>query len=260
MKFVDLEKKLQNLADLNYAEAWDNSGVQVIKKDSEIKKVLIALDCTSEVIDEAISFGADLILTHHPLIFSPLKKITSDDYLTGRIYKLIENGIGLYSMHTNFDVCCMRNLLDERVGIRDIEPLEKSEIDSNEGIGSVGNLEREITLKELSQKVMEKFELSSVKFFGDEGTLVRRVGVLGGSGKSEIDLAVKNGCDVYITGDIDHHSGIDAVEKGICVIDAGHYGLEHVFTEYMYDFFKENLKEIEVRVESKKEPFSVYTK
>jgi putative NIF3 family GTP cyclohydrolase 1 type 2 len=125
------------------------------------------------------------------------------------------------------------------------------------GIGSVGELKEEMSLKDLANLVIEKFDISSVKLFGNEDSKIKRVGILGGSGKSEIDLAVSKDCDVYITGDIDHHSGIDAIEKGISIIDAGHYGLEHVFTKFMYDYFRENLPLIEVQMEKHKEPFTV---
>jgi putative NIF3 family GTP cyclohydrolase 1 type 2 len=107
-------------------------------------------------------------------------------------------------------------------------------------------------------RILERFGISNVKLFGNPDTKVRKVGVLGGSGKSEIDLAVAAGCDVYISGDIDHHSGIDALEKGIAVIDAGHYGLEHVFSEYMREYLESKFKDIEISLEIKHEPYLVY--
>jgi dinuclear metal center YbgI/SA1388 family protein len=258
MKMRELERELMTLADLKYAEDWDNSGLQCGNRDKEIRKVFIALDATNEVIDQAIEFGADLLLTHHPLIFSPLSSIDSEDYIGKRIYRLIQNDIVLYAMHTNFDVCCMREALDSRIGLEDVRPLEVLPGYSDMGIGSVGTLDTEMTLQSLMDRILERFGISNVKLFGNPDTKVRKVGVLGGSGKSEIDLAVAAGCDVYISGDIDHHSGIDALEKGIAVIDAGHYGLEHVFSEYMREYLESKFKDIEISLEIKHEPYLVY--
>ncbi|MCR4781580.1 MAG: Nif3-like dinuclear metal center hexameric protein [Lachnospiraceae bacterium] len=260
MKFRELEEELMKVADLKYAEDWDNSGLQCGNRDKEIKRVFLALDCTDDVIDQAISFNADLILTHHPLIFSPLKSIDSEDYIGKRIYKLIANDIVLYAMHTNFDVCAMRDELDRRVEIVDTKPLLDLPGFPGMGIGSAGNLKNEMTLAELNERIIDRFNISNLKFFGEEDRKVSRVGILGGSGKSEIDLAVKMGCDVYISGDIDHHSGIDALEKGIAVIDAGHFGLEHVFSEYMEKYLNENLGCLLVKRERWHEPFSVIKK
>jgi dinuclear metal center YbgI/SA1388 family protein len=258
MKMRELERELMTLADLKYAEDWDNSGLQCGNRDKEIRKVFIALDATNEVIDQAIEFGADLLLTHHPLIFSPLSSIDSEDYIGKRIYRLIQNDIVLYAMHTNFDVCCMREALDSRIGLEDVRPLEVLPGYSDMGIGSVGTLETEMSLQSLMDRILERFGISNVKLFGNPDTKVRKAGVLGGSGKSEIDLAVAAGCDVYISGDIDHHSGIDALEKGIAVIDAGHYGLEHVFSEYMREYIESKFKDIEISLEIKHEPYLVY--
>ena len=258
MKMRELERELMTLADLKYAEDWDNSGLQCGNRDKEIRKVFIALDATNEVIDQAIEFGADLLLTHHPLIFSPLSSIDSEDYIGKRIYRLIQNDIVLYAMHTNFDVCCMREALDSRIGLEDVRPLEVLPGYSDMGIGSVGTLDTEMSLQSLMDRILERFGISNVKLFGNPDTKVRKVGVLGGSGKSEIDLAVAAGCDVYISGDIDHHSGIDALEKGIAVIDAGHYGLEHVFSEYMREYLESKFKDIEISLEIKHEPYLVY--
>ena len=258
MKMRELERELMTLADLKYAEDWDNSGLQCGNRDKEIQRVFIALDATNEVIDQAIEFGADLLLTHHPLIFSPLSSIDSEDYIGKRIYRLIQNDIVLYAMHTNFDVCCMREALDSRIGLEDVRPLELLPGYTDRGIGSVGTLETEMSLQSLMDRILERFGISNVKLFGNPDTRVRKVGVLGGSGKSEIDLAVEAGCDVYISGDIDHHSGIDALEKGISVIDAGHYGLEHVFSEYMREYIESKFKDIEISLEIKHEPYLVY--
>lgn len=258
MKMRELERELMALADLKYAEDWDNSGLQCGRLDKDIHRVFIALDATNDVIDQAIEAKSDLILTHHPLIFNPVSKIDADDYLGKRLYRIIQNDIVLYATHTNFDVCCMREALDERIGLKDVEPLELLPGYKDTGIGSVGYLEKEMTVSELMDRILERFEISNVKVFGDTDRKVRKVGVLGGSGKSEIDLAVDRGCDVYISGDIDHHSGIDAVEKGISVIDAGHYGLEHVFCEYMKEYLESKFKDIEILLEIKHEPYVVY--
>lgn len=250
---------LGELAPFEYAEKWDNVGLLAGRMDKEIGKIYIALDATEEVIDNAVEHGADMLLTHHPLIFSPMKRIVDDDFIGRRVLKLIGNDISYVAMHTNFDIMGMADAAADDLPMKNCEVLEtvfEDEYDQA-GFGRIGDLQREMTVQELADIVKEVFRIPHVKVFGASDTIVSRVAIMPGSGKSAIDDAIKGGAQAYITGDIDHHSGLDAIERGLCIIDAGHYGIEKLFIAYMEEYIHRKLKGIEVEVEPICEPFRI---
>ena len=240
---------------LNYALSWDNVGLLVGRDDKEVKKIYIALDATDEVIDEAVKNGADMLITHHPMIFSPIKKIHNLDFVGGRILKLIQNDISYYAMHTNFDVKGMAQLNQECLGLTDCEVLEETA--PGEGIGRVGALEGTMDLKQFAGKVRNDFEIPDVRMYGDPAAIIHRVAVSSGSGKSMIRGAIEKGADVIVTGDVDYHSAIDAVAQGIAVIDAGHYGTEYGFIAYMRQELETMFPELAVGAARVHHPYRV---
>ena len=130
-------------------------------------------------------------------------------------------------------------------------------LDDEDRIGSIAELRKAVRLDDYAKFVRDAFGLEGVRVFGDGTTSIRRVAVCGGSGKSEIETAIRKGADLLVTGDIDHHSGLDALEQGLCIIDAGHYGLEHVFMDYMRAYLKENAPGIASEMEPMKEAFRI---
>lgn len=236
---------------------WDNVGLLVGRTEKEVKKIYVALDVTEEVIDAAIETGADMLVTHHPLIFSPLKKITDEHFIGSRVVKLLQHDISYYAMHTNYDVLGMAGLSGNILGLRDVEVLDETDLENSEGIGRVGSLAEEMTLKECCEFVKKAFHLSTVKLFGEQEKKVTRAAISPGSGKSVIRVALQKGAEVLITGDIGHHEGIDAVAQGLAIIDAGHYGLEYIFIEDMAVFLKENVKDVVVEKAEIVHPFQV---
>ena len=245
---------------LNYALSWDNVGLLVGRDDKEVKKIYIALDATDKVIDEAVKNGADMLITHHPMIFSPIKKIHNLDFVGGRILKLIQNDISYYAMHTNYDVLGMAELSGKIMDLQNGEVLDVTYTDEEgnpEGIGRIGNLEKDMTLEECCVYVKHRLELGSLKVFGDMQKKVHRLAISPGSGKSSIAVALEKGADVLVTGDIGHHDGIDAVEQGLAVIDAGHYGTEYIFIEDMKQFFEKKLPVLDVLTDPIEHPFQI---
>lgn len=246
---------------LGKAEEWDNPGLQVGRRNKEIKKVLIALDATDEVIEEAKQWKADLLLTHHPLMISGVKKVNTDSMTGKKIIELIQNDICHYAMHTNYDVCEMAEVAGKMMKLQKTEVLEVTGINEKtgepEGFGRVGELVRPVTLEEYAKIVKTVFKLDSVKIFGNLDQIIERAAILPGSGKSMISEALKKRVQVYVTGDIGHHDGIDAVDQGLAIIDAGHYGIEHIFMEQMEKFFQKNVKNLEVKGVEHKNPFQV---
>ncbi len=248
MTVQEIIDKLDSRSPIGSALDWDNVGLLVGDSAKEVKSIYIALDATDEAISHAIDKGADMLLTHHPLIFSGMKRITADDFIGRRVMSLIQNDIAYVAFHTNFDVFGMGDIAADALGIRNTEPLDETEED--EGIGRIGDIGKAVTLRKLAEETKKAFDISYVNVYGDLSSDVCRIAISPGSGKSEIDVAVEKGADVLITGDIGHHDGIDAVAKGIFVIDAGHYGIEHIFIDDMAEYLSElgiNIYKEEIR-------------
>ncbi len=244
MQCRELLEKLEELAPAKYACEWDNSGFLAGRGEKEIRKVMVALDATDEVVEEAVHWKADLLLTHHPLIFKALKKVNDEDFVSRRILKLIRADICYVAMHTNFDTApgCMADLAAERLGITEGRPLEiTGEKDGVFiGIGKVGQLNQAVTVEQLARQVKEQFDLEFVTVYGLDQVkgLISRVAVSPGAGGSMLNLGIASGAKAMVTGDIGHHGGIDAAAQGMAVIDAGHYGLEHIFMPFMKEYLE----------------------
>ncbi len=247
MKCCDIINSLEERIPIQKAYPWDNVGLLAGRDDKEVKRVLIALDATDEVVELAIDEGVDLLITHHPLIFSPLKKVNNQDFISRRILKLVQHDISYYVLHTNYDIVRMADLASQRLGLINEAPMEVTDLVTSEGLGKVGEFPREITLEQAVEQLKKGFFLPEVKVYGDLGKKVKKVAILPGSGKGEVSLAIKHGADVYITGDIGYHDGMDATLQGLAVLDAGHYGLEHIFIGDMEKLMQELADDLIVR-------------
>lgn len=259
MKCYEIIEKLESLSPEAFAEEWDNIGLLAGRRDKEVEMIYIALDATDDVIEEAVRLGADMLLTHHPLIFKKLSRINTDDFIGRRVYQLIRNDISYYAMHTNFDIMGMADAAADELSLREREVLNVTFEDdiSKEGCGRVGKLKECMSVSDLAELVKTRFHVPNVRVYGDLGDIVEVAAVMPGSGGSYIKDALNMGADVMITGDIDHHEGIDAVAQGIAVIDAGHYGIEKLFIPYMEEFIKRELPELTIYKAEFKEPFVV---
>ncbi len=246
MTVKDIIDKLEKQSPPDAAMEWDNVGLLVGDERKVVKKIYIALDATDEVVAKAIEAKADMLITHHPLIFSGMRRVAQDDFVGRRVIALVKNDIAYYALHTNFDVYGMGALAQETLGLDDALPLDI--LHGEEGIGRIGNLAVPIKLKKLASEVKKKFSIDAVRVYGDIDSKVQKIAISPGSGKSEIDNAVEQGADVLITGDIGHHDGIDCVARGMAIIDAGHYGLEHLFIDYIAYYLGEECKNNKVKI------------
>ena len=253
----DIIKVIEATYPKHAALEWDNVGLLVGRMDKDVKTIYVALDATNEVIDEAIALSADMLITHHPLLFSPLKQITDECFIGGRVVKLLQHDISYYAMHTNYDVLGMAALSGEILGLSDMDVLEVTDSEQMEGIGRVGMLAKQLSLRECCELIKEKFELDGVKAFGDLDKKVKRVAISPGSGKHMTEFAMAKGADVFVTAEIDHHEGIDAVAQGMAIIDAGHYGLEHIFIEDVSEYLREKIQGVDIVTAPKKHPFQL---
>ena len=245
MKARDIVDILEGLCPMEKACAWDNPGMHIGHWDKEVSTVLITVDCDDKTVQYAIENKVDMIIAHHPLLFSGIKQINDSSFMGKRVLELIENGINCYCMHTNFDIVGgMAEEAAERIGLKNCVPLEA--VTETTGIGKVGDLDCEITVSNMCDVVKKAFGLEKVVLYGDSKALVSRVAISPGSGKDMIKFAMEKGADILITGDITYHYGIDAVAEGLWIIDAGHYGIEHIFIELVQKYMCEKCSEIAI--------------
>lgn len=251
----DIINVIENTYPKQAALEWDNVGLLVGRTEKEVEKIYVALDATDEVIDAAIASGADMLVTHHPLIFTPMKKITDEHFIGNRVVKLLQHDISYYAMHTNYDVLGMAELSGKMLGLQEGDVFEVTDSENHIGVGRIGKLKKTMTLGECCEWVKTAFALPSVRVFGDINKKIACAAISPGSGKHMSEIAIEKGADVLITGDIDHHEGIDAVSRGLAIIDAGHYGLEYIFIEDMVKYLKQHLENVAVEQAEIIQPF-----
>lgn len=256
MKCSEVISKLEELSPPSYAVEWDNVGLLVGRREKEVRKIYIALDATDETIQNAVELHADMLLTHHPLIFSAMKKINSDQFIGRRVLRLARHDIAYYAMHTNFDIMGMADAAADEIGLRKRNVLDTTFEDeiSREGFGRVGKLPQIMSLAECAVYIKKCFHIEHVKVIGDLDAEIETAAICPGSGKSMIKKAIEAGADVFITGDIDYHDGMDAVAQGLQVIDAGHYEIEKIFVPYMKEFLKREFSDLAVFTQDVRTP------
>lgn len=259
MKTSEFIKALEQLAPPEYAEGWDNVGLLTGSPKRDVHKVYIALDADGSAVERAVRERCDMLVTHHPLLFSAIKSIREDDFIGRRLLMMIENRMNYYAMHTNFDVAVMADLAAEYLKLGHVVPLSVIRETSAglKGIGCVGEPEKETTLADLAACVKQIFDLPQVRYYGDPEGIISRIAMCPGSGKGMDTDALDAGAQVLITGDVDHHYGLDCVEKGLWIIDAGHHGLEHIFVDYMSRWLSAEFPELEIVTDRNASPFHV---
>ncbi len=245
-KVKDVVSVIEDFAPLSIQESWDNSGLCIGSPDSPAHSVLIGLDCTPELVDEAIEVGADMIVTHHPLIFSGLKRISPEDQVGLAVMKAVSAGIAVYAAHTTADkvIAGVSGAMARRLGLRDIEILD-SEGDGT-GLGTVGNLPCPMTAEEAIRYVKEKFSLKAVRTSRPVDVPVKRVAMCGGSGSSLIGKAVSSGAQLYLCGDVSYHHFF--TPKDFMIMDIGHYESEIEIVAILFSLLKKNFPTFAVRI------------
>lgn len=244
MKKSDLINEFENLIPLDLAEPWDNSGIQIINNDGEVNRVLIALEISDEIIDEAIEMKADLIITHHPLIFNKISSLNYSNSTSSKVIKLVKNNIDVYSCHTNFDKIEIGNnfYLGSLIGLTSMEKCKLN----GEGYLVKGQLSQEIIYDDVIDLVSEKLNYDKSKFSGT-GRLdkkIKQVCICTGAGGEFVDVAISEECDLFITGDLKYHQAQLARETDMCVLDCGHYATERPFIWNMYEILSKKFPSI----------------
>lgn len=254
---ADLRRVTNELWPLETAEEWDQVGLVTGSDGSPVRKVLLAVDAVTATIDEAIEWGADALVTHHPLLLRGIHTVAEDTAKGALIAKLIRGNCALIAAHTNADQPAggVSDVIAERLGLRAAEPIVSRAEDATSGIGRVGMLEHPMTLREFATLVSREMPstVSGVRVAGDPDRVVERIALLGGAGDSLLDHPVVRGADVYLTSDLRHHPAQESLELstvlgGPALIDVAHWASESLWLDGAARRLTELLPGIECRV------------
>lgn len=228
----DLIQRFEMFANPALAESWDHVGLQLGNPERPVKRVMTALDCRPEVVQEAIEKNVDFIFNHHPAMFHAVKTLDVRDPQIAMYQTLLEHGITVYAAHTNLDNANggMNDWLATQLELTNVEPLQITGIDPisgrDYGMGRLGDLLQPMSPAAFGQWCLEKFQLNGARLIvnpADQKQLIKRVAILGGSGQDFWQLAKKCGADAYVTGDVSYHFAHDMIASHLTVVDAGHH-------------------------------------
>ncbi|OFY42674.1 MAG: Nif3-like dinuclear metal center hexameric protein [Bacteroidetes bacterium GWF2_40_14] len=250
MKAIEIVRIIEEFAPEAIQESWDNSGLAIGDLDTEIKSVLLALDCTPEIIDEAISTGSQMIITHHPLIFKGIRQISSSTLQGEMITSIIKNNLIIYSAHTNADkvMAGVSGIMAERLGLRNIAFLDRDP-GGEYGMGVIGDLETPLDFSQVLKMVRENFNPEVIKCSKPIEEKISRIALCGGSGSSLMEFARDAGAQLFITGDVSYHFFF--CEKGFMLMDIGHYESEYGLLELLKSVLTKKISTFAVRIAEK---------
>ncbi len=239
----DIFDYLCELAPLELQLGFDNAGFLVGNKDAHVKRVLLSLDVTDDVIEEAIRIGAELIVSHHPLIWTPLKTLTMDDLTSRKLIRLVRHDISVISMHTNLDITegGVNDVLISLLGAKCTGSLD------SDNCGRVGELEEEVGLEDFLKRCKRALSVNGLRYV-DGGRGVKRLAVMGGAGADAMHCAIEKGCDTYVTADIKYHQFLEAKELGLNLIDADHFCTENSIMDVIYKKLKASFSTLDVQL------------
>ena len=252
MKLIDITNYLESFAPLRYQESYDNSGFLIGDIGAEFKGAVISLDVTEAVIDECISLGYNLIISHHPLIFNGLKKITCENYIERAVLKAIKHDIAIYAIHTNLDNVFsegVSSILARQLDIQVTDVLRPIFVESKlkYGAGVIGYTQKQINETEFLNFIKQNLGLKCLRHTKLLGQSINNVAICGGSGSFLIDEAINHGADIFISADFKYHDFFDA-DNRIILVDIGHYESEIYTINLIYDKLKNNFSNFAARL------------
>ncbi len=237
----DIESALYALAPKALAAEWDNVGLLAGSADREVRSVLVALDITEPVVEEAERMGADLIVSHHPVIFHPVKSITDRDPSGRLLIRLVRSGTGAVCMHTNLDAAQggVNDALASALGLQDAAPVAEG------GIARIGTLPETMALPGFLARVKNALRPNGIRYV-DGGRPIWKVAAGGGACGDFLWEAAALGCDAFVTADLKYNHFLDAGVLGLTVIDAGHFPTEDVVCPMVVRYLREKFPEVQV--------------
>ena len=216
---------------------WDNDGLMCCPAlDREVGRVLVALDITAEVVTRAIEGDYDLIVSHHPLIFSPLRALNPADPVAKKVIRLLTAGISAMSFHTRLDAVAggVNDMLARALGLEEIVPFGFD----GEAIGRIGTLPQTMSAEDFAKHAKTVLGADQI-VLSDAGCPVKRVAVLGGGGSSDVAAAKSAGADTYLTGELKHNNLVDAPENGMNLLAGGHFHTENLVCNRICELLRE---------------------
>ncbi len=254
---------INELAPFKYAEGWDNVGLMLGSRKSEVKKILVCMDATLKTIQEAIDSGVDLIVSHHPFLFSKLKSVDFDSMTGQRILSLIKNDINVISAHTNLDVAVggVNDTFAEAVGLTECDKLktyipEGFEVDL--GLGKVGKLPNELSFDQFLSHIKKHLDIQNLRVIGAKPATVKKVATFCGSFDGDLESVKRHNVDLLLSGDIKYHTALDAREMGLCVLDVGHFASERIIVTKLKRLLENRFDKVEIVCSSLEEDPFIY--
>lgn len=235
---------------------WDHVGLQIGSLNQKVKGIMIALDVTEKSLQEAIDKGCNVLITHHPFLFHPLKKIHLDTPKGKLIETIIKHDLLIYAAHTNYDVADegMNDVLADLIELQDKEVLEIDE--KGIGIGRIGHVDA-MPLAQFIDVVKEKLALSHVHLIShNDDKVIKKVAISGGSGSHHLFAAKKKGADIYLTGDVTYHTALEALELKQRVLDIGHFAESQFKTSFKEQLLKDGI-DVDVWIAPEESPFKL---
>ncbi len=228
---------MEEWAPLRFQEGYDNAGLIVGDPNVEVKGVLITLDSTEDVVEEAITKGANLIIAHHPIVFGGLKKFNGSNYVERTVIKAIKNDIAIYACHTNLDSVMdgVNSKICDLLGLENRSILSLKKGEGSVGAGMIGELKNPMGEMEFLHFIQKQFKAGVVRYTNLLDNPVKKVAVCGGSGSFLLSEAIQAGADVFVTSDFKYHQFFDAENK-IVIADIGHFEAEICTQELIYDY------------------------
>jgi dinuclear metal center YbgI/SA1388 family protein len=238
----EIEHFLYALAPRPLVQSWDNVGLLVGRPDREVKRILVSLDVTEAVAEEAQRWGAELIVAHHPVIFGGVKSLTDRDPAGRTLLYLVEHGLAAICMHTNLDAAAggVNDLLAGALGLVDAAPVVEN------GIERVGVLPNSLPLPDFLARIKEALRPNGIRFV-EGGRPVHCVAVGGGACGDFFPRVAALGCDTFVTADVKYHQFLDAQALGLSLIDAGHFPTENLVCPELLAALGQQFPELELR-------------
>ena len=258
-KLNDILALLEKIAPADLAEPWDNPGLQIGCYSQEISKISVSLDPTLKAIRFAQRGRAQLLLTHHPLIFKPLSRLDIDSFPGNVIIEAVKSGVSIVAAHTNLDMAKggINDVLAGLLGLQNVGVLVRSDKDDGTGLGRIGDLPQPVKLELVAEDVKRILGTKDLKVIGPEGMDVNRLAVVGGSGGNLAPVAFERGADLLLTGDVSHHHALEAKALGIALIDGGHFRTEkaafRIIADHLRDMVRAEGWEVEIEVDEDEE-------
>lgn len=257
---ADLRRAVEDLWPAGTAESWDRVGLVTGRDGAPLRRVLLAVDAVREIADEALEWGADALLTHHPLLLRGIHTVAEDTSKGALVAALIRGECALLAAHTNADAPegGVSDVLAERLGLTGAEPIVAG-LEPEAGLGRVGDLPSPLRLRDFAERIAAELPgtVSGVRIAGDPERSVQRIALCGGAGDSLLDHPAVRGSDVYVTSDLRHHPAQESLEQsavtgGPALIDVSHWAGESLWLQGAAERLAAGLPGVEFRVSERR--------